>query len=78
MTLTPFELALLRDLDHYVPRAFGAANDAAHERLRRYGLIDLQFRLTAAGRIAAELAEALALAEAALRPDMHARAFTED
>ena len=78
MTLSAFELRLLRELAHDYPRAWGAAAAAAHERLRGFGLTDIQFRLTPAGRIAVELAEALALAEAALKSGAHARAFDED
>ena len=78
MTLTAFELRLLRDLAHDYPRAWGAAEGAAYERLRGFGLSDIQFRLTPAGRIAVELAEALAWAEAALKPGAYARAFDED
>ena len=74
MTLSAFELRLLHELAHDYPRAWGAA----HERLRGFGLTDIQFRLTPAGRIAVELAEALALAESALKSDAQARAFNED
>lgn len=74
MILSPFELRLLRELAQDYPRAWGAAVSVAYERIQGHGLLDRQFRLTPAGRIAAELAEPPASAELAAQP----RAFTED